>query len=80
MKNELDIVRDLSKRLDASQVPFMLTGSLAMSFYATPRMTRVIDFVLDLKPHDAPRLVAALENDYYIALDSVQSLEECRRG
>lgn len=73
MMNELDIVGDLSLRLDVLHIPFMLTGSLAMSFYAEPRMTRDIDFVLDLKPADAPRLVAALEADYYIALDSVQS-------
>ena len=79
IRNELDIVRDLSERFDALHVPFMLTGSLAMSFYAMPRMTRDIDFVLDLQPGDAPRLVTALENDYYIALESVQSALRLQR-
>jgi len=55
------------------------TGSPAMSFYATPRMTRDIDFVLDLKPADAPRLVAALQDDYYIAMESVQSAIHLQR-
>jgi hypothetical protein len=79
MHNQMDIVRDVSERLDALQIPFMLTGSLAMNFYAPPRMTRDIDFVLDLKPGDAPRLVAALETDYYIVLESVQSALRLQR-
>ena len=40
MQNELDVVRDLSEKLAALKIPFMLTGSLAMNYYATPRMTR----------------------------------------
>jgi hypothetical protein len=79
MKNELDIVGDLSQRFDAIGIPFMLTGSLAMSFYAMPRMTRHIDFVLQLQPEDGPRLVRALEQDYYIALESVLSAIRLQR-
>jgi hypothetical protein len=51
----------------------MLTGSMAMGFYAPPRMTRDIDFVVELQPQDAHRLVAALEPDYYVSLESVDS-------
>jgi len=43
MWNELDVVRDVSHRLDAAGLEFMLTGSMAMNFYAQPRMTRDIE-------------------------------------
>lgn len=40
MWNELDIVRDVSLRMEAAGIAFMLTGSMAMNYYAIPRMTR----------------------------------------
>ena len=43
MENELDIVRDASARLDGANIGYMLTGSMAMNYYAQPRMTRDIE-------------------------------------
>jgi hypothetical protein len=48
MISELDVLRIVSERLDAAQVPYMLTGSYAMAFYTTPRMTRDLDIVISL--------------------------------
>lgn len=45
MSSELDVLRIVSERLEAAGLAFMLTGSLAMSYYATPRMTRDLDLV-----------------------------------
>ena len=55
MQNELDIVRDVSQRLDTVKIGYMLTGSMAMNYYAQPRMTRDIDVVVALRPADAAR-------------------------
>jgi hypothetical protein len=49
MQNELDIVRIVSKRLESVMVEYMLTGSMAMNFYAHPRMTRNIGMVINLE-------------------------------
>ncbi len=57
MQNELDIVRDVSVRLDSAGLAYMLTGSVAMNYYAQPRMTRDIDVVVALRPADAARVV-----------------------
>jgi len=43
---ELLALRDVCARLDGAGIAYMLTGSLAMSFYARPRMTRDIDLVI----------------------------------
>jgi hypothetical protein len=32
MKNELDVVRDVSARLDRADISYMLTGSMAMNY------------------------------------------------
>lgn len=71
VQNELDIMRDVSRRLDSAGIAYMLTGSMAMNYYAHPRMTRDIDLVVALTPADTDRVVALFEADYYISRDAV---------
>jgi hypothetical protein len=73
MKNELDIVRDVSTRLDGAQIAYMLTGSMAMNYYAQPRMTRDIDVVVALRAADAMRIVQLFSPDYYVSREAVDS-------
>lgn len=73
MQNELDIVRDVSQRLDAANFSYMLTGSMAMNYYAQPRMTRDIDVVVALRPEDAARVVNLFHPDYYVSREAVDS-------
>jgi hypothetical protein len=68
---ELDILRDVAARLDSASFDYMLTGSLAMIYYATPRMTRDIDLVVALNADDAEQLKQLFEGDYYIPEDSL---------
>ena len=46
--NELEVIQDVTLSLDILGIPYMLTGSIAMNYYATPRMTRDIDMVIEL--------------------------------
>ncbi len=67
MSAELEVLQDVLARLDREGVEYMLTGSLALSYYAEPRMTRDIDLVVECTGHDARRLVALFEPDYYVS-------------
>ena len=73
MQNELDIVRDISQRLDGARIGYMLTGSMAMNYYAQPRMTRDIDVVVALSRKDAECVVKIFSPDYYISTEAVNS-------
>jgi hypothetical protein len=73
MQNELDIVRNVSVRLDGANIGYMLTGSMAMNYYAQPRMTRDIDVVVALRPADAARVVQLFSPDYYVSREAVDS-------
>ena len=73
MQNELDIVRDVSQRLDGAGIGYMLTGSMAMNFYSEPRMTRDIDLVVALQIQDARRIVELFSPDYYVSYEAVES-------
>jgi len=76
MQNELDIVRDVSARLERAGIAYMLTGSMAMNYYAQPRMTRDIDIVVALEPGAATMIFREFDPDYYVPHDAVSSAIE----
>jgi hypothetical protein len=57
----------------------MLTGSLAMTCYARPRMTRDIDIVVALAADAAPMVAAALGEEYYLDVDALAEAIRTRR-
>jgi hypothetical protein len=71
MQNELDILREVSERLESAGIAFMLTGSVAMNYYAQPRMTRDIDLVAALGEADVEAFVQLFEADYYLDRQAV---------
>lgn len=71
MQNELDIIRDVAAKLGGLGIPYMLTGSVAMNYYANPRMTRDIDVVVSLQEKDVDSIIASFENDYYLDRNAV---------
>lgn len=72
MLTELDILRDVTGTFERLDIDYMLTGSLAMSYYAQPRMTRDIDLVIVLCPEDVACVVSAFEPTYYVPRGEVE--------
>ena len=66
MSDELEVLRVVSERLESLGLRYMLTGSFAMAFYATPRMTRDLDIVVELDREDVEPVVAAFSPDFYV--------------
>jgi len=56
MPEELEILKEVCRRLETSKIPYMITGSTASNFYAVPRMTRDIDIVIEIKGEASKRL------------------------
>jgi hypothetical protein len=74
---EIDIVRDISRKFEQAHVPYMLTGSMAMNYYAQPRMTRDIDVVIAISSDDVDRVAALFRRDYYLSEENIrQSLAQ----
>ena len=69
MTEELDVLKSVAARLDAANVPYMVTGSMAANYYAVPRMTRDIDLVVELSVADTERF-CALFDDFYLDPDA----------
>ncbi len=56
---------EVVKKLNFIQVPYMLSGSLAMGFYTVSRSTYDIDIVIHLNESDIDNLEKVFENDYF---------------
>lgn len=76
MTTELEILKYVCQSLENANIPYMLTGSFAANFYTVPRMTRDIDFVLEIFKFDVPRLYKVFQSNFYIDRDSIiQAIE-----
>lgn len=71
MSDELEVLKDVTGRLERADIEYMLTGSMAMNYYAEPRMTRDIDLVVALRAGDAQRLVDLFGKDYYLPEEEI---------
>lgn len=58
-------------KLETAGMNYMLTDSMAMNLYATPRMTRDLDFVVAIAPAMVPRLATIFpESEYYLSTEA----------
>ncbi|MGA2786815.1 MAG: hypothetical protein ABSF60_04745 [Verrucomicrobiota bacterium] len=73
MQNQIDTVGDISTRLAAAQIGYMLTGSMALNCYALPCVPHNLDFVVAPRPKDAEIMVRLFSPDYDISREAVDS-------
>ncbi|MEO6590393.1 MAG: hypothetical protein ABIP06_13930 [Pyrinomonadaceae bacterium] len=60
------VLKDVTDRFEKLEIPYMLSGSMAMVCYAMMRMTNDIDIVIEAKMDDAEKIIKEFESDYYI--------------
>lgn len=72
MDEQLEFVKLIAARLDSADIPYMLTGSVAMAIYSIPRMTRDIDLVVELTPASVDTIIALFSRDCYIDEHSIK--------
>ena len=68
-----EVLRDFTNRLESLNIAYMLTGSMAMAFYAQPRMTADIDIVVEINSEQTGEIIKTFEPDYYIPHGSMRS-------
>ena len=68
---ELDVLIDVVNKLNNVKIDYMLTGSLAMNYYAEPRMTRDLDFIIEINKKNINKFMNSFKEDYYILKDAI---------
>ena len=69
MTSPRNLLVRLAGALNASGMPWMITGSKASSFYGEPRATQDIDIVIDPQPDQLSALLGALKEGFYVSAD-----------
>ena len=64
--NERELLVDCLRRLNGTGVTYYLTGSMASNYWGIPRTTHDLDFVIQLPPSAAIKIVQAFSGDYYL--------------
>ena len=70
--NEIDVVRDISRKFEQAGIAYMLTGSMAMNYYAQPRMTRDVDVVVALQPKDVEAVIRIFSPEYFVSAENLR--------
>lgn len=64
MSGEIEVLKTVVQRLDRAGIPYMVSGSMALDYYAQLRMTRDIDVAVEVGPADAGRVDALFAPDF----------------
>ena len=80
MSEEIEVLKIVTGRLESAGIGYMVTGSMALNYYATPRMTRDIDLVVELSPQDTDRVVDLFRDDFYVDAEAVRRAVERREA
>lgn len=67
MTSPKSLLVPLAEALNASGMPWMITGSTASAFYGEPRATQDIDLVVDPDEGQLRRLLDALRDGFYVS-------------
>jgi hypothetical protein len=73
MNEQLNILKLVTEQLEQIHIKYMISGSIAMNYYAQPRMTRDIDIVVELVLDDVKQLTTLFMQDFYIDEEMVHN-------
>ena len=71
-----NLLQRVCRSLGESNIPYMISGSIALNIYSIPRMTRDIDIVVELKEDSIDEFTNLFPNSYF---DREVIKEEIRR-
>ena len=80
MTDELEVLKTVTRRLTDAGIGYMVTGSMALNYYAVPRMTRDIDLVVELSSGDADRILELFRDSFYLDRETVRLAIERRES
>jgi hypothetical protein len=67
-----NFLKTIIEFFNSHKIPYMLSGSVALSIYTLPRATRDFDFVVHLQQKDIDDLLARFREGYYCDRDAVK--------
>src|SRR4030042_3252385 len=61
----LELLQRVCNSLDSKNIPYMISGSIALNIYTIPRMTRDINIVVELAENRVDEFITLFPNSYF---------------
>ena len=72
---------EVTQKLEAAEIPYMIVGSVASMTYGEPRMTHDLDLVVQVLPKDAAKFEQIFSSEeYYCPPEEIVKPEILRQG
>ena len=68
---QLEVIKWLVNKLEKAAINYLITGSMASSYYGIPRFTHDIDTVVTIGKKDVDKIVQLFEDDGYISKEGI---------
>ena len=72
----INLLENVTTKIEKLQIPYMLSGSMAMGFYAIQRTTQDIDLVIELFKDDIPKIITAFADFYYHKISMEEAVSD----
>lgn len=66
MSEELEILKEVTQRLEKVKIVYVISGSIAANYYTIPRMTRDLDVIVEMKDSDISRFIRSFKADFFV--------------
>lgn len=70
---QLQVLEEIVSQLETNGIDYMLSGSMAMCIYTTPRFTRDFDIVVAINENNISDLTSFWEGKYYYSLPDIKN-------
>lgn len=67
-----EVVLEVIEILNRMEIPYFLTGALAVDYYGEPRTTHDIDLVIEISKKDINVMIKNFQNDFFISEESIK--------
>lgn len=71
MTSVLKLVVD---KLNKLQIPYVLTGGLAVSYWGAPRTTHDIDIIIEIDSSKTDSIIQAFDKEFYISREGIEEM------
>jgi hypothetical protein len=68
-----ELLELISKIFDKVQIPYMLSGSLALNLYSIPRSTRDIDVIVEFQDKHINQFIQSIKDQFYYNETTIQA-------
>lgn len=76
----IELLRDVSRRLDSLSIPHLVGGSFAASLHGEPRTSVDLDLVIELRMEDIGDLASEFVQDFYSSREAMEEAVRDRRS